>query len=357
MTLAVSIAQSGANNVTMRNRIINGAMMIDQRNAGASATASTATYTFFTDRFKVYSSGASKLSGQRTTTAPSGFINSLVLTSLAATSPASGDEYQLYAPIEGYNIADLGWGTASAKTVTLSFWVRSSLTGTFSGCLYNPGGTPTVSYVFTYTISSADTWEYKTITISGDTSATWGSQNSSGITIVWDLGSGVNLNKTAGAWSSGFGSRTSGSVTLVGTNGATFYITGVQFEAGTTATAFEQRLYGTELALCQRYYLQLSGNGTSYAVGYQYAAAQVGAVINFPVTMRSGPTFAQGSGTNYFVFYRNSGATLFNSWTFANSNTNSAELYNNTITTTGGVYSGNLVFNNASAFIGFTAEL
>jgi hypothetical protein len=291
MTTESGYSLGAGNASSFKNRIINGGQVIDQRNAGASVTASTAAYTFITDRFKIYSSGATKLSGQRTTTAPTGFTNSLAITSLAATSPGAGDEYQLYAPIEGYNIADLGWGTASAQTVTLSFWVRSSLTGTFSGCLYNPGGTPTVSYIYTYTISSANTWEYKTITVPGNTTATWGSTNDNGISIVWDLGSGSNLNGTAGSWATGFDSRTSGSVTLVGTNGATFNITGVQFEVGTVATSFDFRSYGTELQLCQRYFQSFSyTGGTMIATGSTFGASTGALPFNFYFPMRTTPS-------------------------------------------------------------------
>ena len=301
MTNAVNIAQIGSNNTTFRNKIINGAQVIDQRNAGASVTAATAAYTYITDRFKVYSTGASKLSGQGTTTAPSGFTNSLAITSLAATSPAAGDEYQLYHNIEGYNIADLGWGTASAQTVTLSFWARSSLTGTFAGCLYNNGGSR--CYVFTYTISAANTFEYKSITIAGDTSGTWLTTNLNGINITWDLGSGSNLNGTAGVWASAFDSRTSGSVTLIGTNGATFYITGVQLEAGSAASPFEYRPITTELQLCQRYFATsfqfgtAPANNTNYLTnctntnGATYTANACWTnPIPLPVTMRTYPT-------------------------------------------------------------------
>jgi len=308
MTTESGYSLGAGNASSFKNRIINGGQVIDQRNAGASVTASTAAYTFITDRFKIYSSGATKLSGQRSTAAPTGFTNSLAITSLAATSPSAGDEYQLYAPIEGYNIADLGWGTASAKDVTLSFWVRSSLTGTFSGCLYNPGGSPTVSYIYTYTISSANTWEYKTITVPGNTTATWGSTNGDGISIVWDLGSGSNLNGTAGSWATGFDSRTSGSVTLVGTNGATFNITGVQFEVGTVATSFDYRPYGTELNLCQRY----------FEVTYASPPSSWGGGDNFDSGIMVGPpgsSTAYVAGTSFKVTKRAAPTMLFYSKT------------------------------------------
>ena len=259
MTRAVNIAQSGANNVTMRNRIINGAMMIDQRNAGASVTP--ADNSFVLDRFQFSLSQSSKLTAQQSTTAPAGFSNSLLITSSSAYSVGAGDYFTVRQNIEGFNTADLSWGTASASTVTLSFWVRSSLTGTFGGSLTNNGYTR--AYPFTYVINSANTWEQKTITVAGDTSGTWiGATNGVGIRVNFSLGTGATYAGNAGAWASAtnYGGAT-GQTNLVGTSGATFYITGVQLEAGTTATPFEQRLYGTELALCQRYLPAFSGSG------------------------------------------------------------------------------------------------
>jgi hypothetical protein len=271
-----------ANSMGFRNRIINGDMRIDQRNAGASVTGGVG-YTFPVDRFKFYSSAASKLSGQRSTTAPTGFTNSLLMTSLAATTPGASDEYQLYQMLEGFNIADLGWGTASAQTVTLSFWVRSSLTGTFSGSVNNDGGTR--SYVFTYAISAANTWEQKTITIPGETTGTWATGSALGLQIVWDLGSGSNLNGTAGAWASAFDTRTSGSVSLNGTSGATFYITGVQLEAGSVASPFERIDYGRQLIQCQRYFQ----TGNLYFLVGGYSGTGFGSSFGFPVSMRAAP--------------------------------------------------------------------
>ena len=273
-----------------RNKIINGAMTIDQRNAGAAVTGVAGDWVFPVDRFKFYSAASSKLSGQQSTEAPSGFTNSVLLTSLAATTPSAGDEYQLYHQIEGFNTADLGFGTASAQPITLSFWVRSSLTGTFAGAMNNNGGTR--SYVFTYTISAANTWEQKTITIAGDTSGTWNTGNLIGFQVLWDLGSGSNFEVTAGSWVSSIDSRTSGAVSLIGTSGATFYITGVQLEAGDTATPFEHRSYGQEFALCQRYYIKMGGDALAdvYGAGYITGSGFILDTLTFPVKMRSIPT-------------------------------------------------------------------
>lgn len=292
MTLAVNIAQGASNNVTFRNRIINGACVIDQRNAGASVTPANGAYTL--DRWKCYQTTASKFSVQQTPSATetgyatrvaAGFTNYLAATSLSAYSVSASDYYTIQQPIEGLNVADLAWGTANAKTVTLSFWVRSSLTGTFGGSIFNAAGDR--SYPFTYTISSANTWEYETITIAGDTSGNWATTNGIGIQICFSLGAGSTYSGTAGAWASTLYTSATGATSVVGTSGATFYITGVQLEAGTTASPFEYRQYGTELALCQRYY-QLIGLGASYL---NSASGQQGRFMATPrVSPRASPT-------------------------------------------------------------------
>ena len=238
----------------MKNRIINGAMMIDQRNAGASVTP-TANDTYTLDRFKAKLTQASKFSVQQnagSVTPPIGFTSYLGVTSLSAYSVLSSDYFSIEHDVEGLNIADLGWGTSNAQAVTLSFWVRSSLTGGFSGTLVNSAYNR--NYGFSYTINSANTWEQKTITIAGDTSGTWLTTSGVGIRLQLCIGSGSSNLGTTG-WSGVATVGVTGSATsVVGTNGATFYITGVQLEKGSTATSFDYRPYGTELALCQRYY-------------------------------------------------------------------------------------------------------
>jgi hypothetical protein len=271
----------------MRNRIINGAMVIDQRNAGASVTPTAKTY--ITDRFFLNPSQASKLSVQQnagSVTPPAGFTNYLGATSLSAYSVLSTDYFIIEQAIEGFNIADLGWGTANAKTITLSFWVRSSLTGTFGGSLTNHGFNR--SYPFTYTISSANTWTQISVTIAGDTTGTWLTNNDIGLQVIWSLGSGSNFQGTAGAWAgSGLLSAT-GATSVVGTNGATWFVTGVQLEVGTQATSFEYRQYQQELALCQRYGLrveQQQNTGDTCSSG-----TNANVRFTFPVTMRTSPT-------------------------------------------------------------------
>jgi hypothetical protein len=280
----------------MRNRIINGAMVIDQRNAGASITPTLGQ--FSVDRWEAYLTQASKYSLQQdagAVTPPAGFTDYLGATSLSAYSIAAGDIFSVRQQIEGYNMADLGWGTANAKTVTLSFWVRSSLTGTFGGSMSNSAWDR--SYPFSYTISAANTWELKSITIAGDTSGTWLTTNGVGIRMQFGLGVGSTYSGTAGSWSGGTFASVTGAVSVVSTNGATFYITGVQLEVGTQATSFEYRQFTTELQLCQRYYqkIGLGSTDAGVAVGATTTTTSAQVVIPLRTTMRASPTVTVSS--------------------------------------------------------------
>jgi len=306
-----------------KNRIINGAMVIDQRNAGASISAGDGAYGV--DRFAMYyqTGIASKGTIQQTPSATetgyatrvaAGFSNYLAFTSNSAYLVASGDAILINQRIEGYNIADLAWGTANAKTVTLSFWVYSSLTGTFGGTLRNSAGTQ--YYPYSYTISSANTWEQKTITIAGSTTGTWVSTNGIGVYVMFGLGVGSSLLGTANAWSSSAYFSPTGATSVVGTNTATFYITGVQLEKGSTATSFDYRPYGTELQLCQRYYLRISNlgattNNQAFLNGVVKSGTNAGQCgLVFIVPMRASPT---GSYTGAVRIYDGSVATAITS--------------------------------------------
>jgi hypothetical protein len=353
----MSISINGTNGVTFndgslqktsaqtgfRNRIINGDMRIDQRNAGASVTPTNNQY--LVDRFAATLTQASKFTAQQNAgavTPPTGFTKYLGATSSSSYSVLSGDTFGLVHYIEGFNTADLEWGTASASTITLSFWVRSSLTGTFGGAFTNNGQNR--SYPFSYTISSANTWTKITITIAGDTSGTWLSDNSTGIGIRFGLGSGATYSGTSGAWAAGNFIQPTSTVSVVGTSGATFYITGVQLEAGSTATDFERRSIGTELALCQRYYQFVSSGSPALAAGF-YGSTSSGSpvylIINFPVAFRGSPTVnattfnsnvglnsvasITGYATSAFVSFGNAPSTTSNAYSFFNY-TASAEL-------------------------------
>ena len=282
-----------------KNRLINGNMVIDQRNAGASVTPTTLYSQYTLDRWTYNGSQASKASVQQnagSVTPPTGFRNYLGITSLSSYSVTSSDFFGILQHIEGFNTADLAFGTASASSVTLSFWVRSSLTGTFGGNLANSANNR--NYVFSYTINAANTWEQKSITIAGDTTGTWLTTNGIGLQVVFSIGSGSNFTTTAGSWSASATYAPTGQTSVVGTNGATFYITGVQLEKGSTATSFDYRPYGTELALCQRYFEECANTGVSqgYIInGYNHSASQIRGVLRFAVPKRATPSISANS--------------------------------------------------------------
>ena len=358
--IGTSVAGSnlGAGNASiMKNRIINGAMVIDQRNAGASITPSNGQYNL--DRWVTYAAQSSKFTVQQnagSVTPPAGFTKYLGITSSSAYSSISTDYFILMQKIEGYNIADLGWGTANAKTVTLSFQVYSSLTGTFSGALLNSAENR--SYPFTYTVSSANTWTTASVTIAGDTTGTWATDNTGGIEVVFNLGSGSTRLGTAGSWSANGYLGATGSVSVVGTNGATFYITGVQLEVGSSATGYEYRNYGTELSNCQRYF-QIIGQGNSQPIasGFYVGATSVNAAFHLPTTMRTSPTISVVSGTDYYSIYRQGADDLFNSFTLDISSPTTVAAYNNSeVSGTSGV-AGLMVTRNANSFFAAQAEL
>jgi len=340
-------------------------MVIDQRNAGASVSAVDGAFQL--DRFKTVSyDGTSAVTGKFTVqqnaaavTPPAGFVNYLGVTSSAVTSLAAGAEYTIGQNIEGFNTADLNWGTANAATVTLSFWVRSSLTGTFGGSLRNTNATR--AYPFSFTISTANTWEYKTITIAGDTSGTWSTTNGIGVRLVFGLGVGSSGSGTAGAWVGSNINSVTGATSVVGTNGATFYITGVQLEKGSTATSFDYRPYGTELALCQRYYVKYSSSGASNqafligVVGNSTTGQMCG--TNFANPMRTSPTGSSSGGTTLRIF-DGSGAPVITSLSAQSSSITTASL--DFIASGAGLTTGRpalIIPNGVSCYVDFSAEL
>ena len=292
------------NTFGFRNRLINGAMVIDQRNAGASVTV-TSDGSYQLDRWQSVLTAGSKFSIQQSTTTATGFKNSTLLTSLSAYSLSGSDRFGWQQQVEGLNTYDLGWGAAGASAVTLSFWVRSSLTGTMGGCVTNSAQNR--SYPFSFTINSANTFEYKTITIAGDTSGTWLTTNGTGLVVRFCLGAVSSYRNTAGAWAAGDYWGPTGGIDFVSTNGATFYITGVQLEKGSTATSFDYRPYGTELALCQRYFFKTndvgSATGANGAPIVGIGSSTNGCIVcgfRYPVQLRTTPTivFTSFNGTS-----------------------------------------------------------
>lgn len=312
MTQAVALAQLGNSGVNFRNRIINGDMRIDQRNSAASPITS-GSRAYAVDRWSCEKSGAGAFTLGQSSTAPTGFQNSLLATvTTADTSIASGDIYWFEHRIEGYNFADLAWGTANAKTATLSFWVRSSVAGT-----YSVAATYTASKSFEYTINSVNTWEYKTIVITGPQNIWAGSTtNGTGMNFRFALAVGSNYaQSTSSDWTSNDIVGSTNQVNWMNTLGNTFYITGVQLEVGSAATAFEYRPYATELALCQRYCWSATGGSSS--TNYTYLGplhcnannSVFGQLVSLPVTMRANPTISS-SGTFVANTASGSGYTL-----------------------------------------------
>lgn len=336
-----------------RNRIINGDMRIDQRNAGAGVGANN---NFPIDRWQARASATGKYNAQRnagSVTPPSGFTNYLGATSLTAWSLTSGDYAAFEHRIEGFNVADFAWGTVNAQTVTLSFRVYSSLTGTFGGAIGNDAFNR--SYPFSYTVSAANTWTTISVTIPGDTTGTWEATNSTGIRVWFNLGSGSSYLGTANTWAAAGLIGSTGSVSVVGTNGATFYITGVQLEAGSVATPFERRDYGRELMMCQRYYMHYTGaaNNPAIGMGIQLSNTSITGVISMPVNMRASTPTITGGAASTDGFSYNTGITL----TAANMTSNALQL-TGTISSSGSQgRSMVFVLNGTSAYLGISTEL
>jgi len=358
-----SLQGAAASPYGLKNRIINGDMRIDQRSAGTSvSTSSTGTQTYASlDRWAYIVSQASKFTIQQnagSVTPPTGFTNYLGITSLSSYTVGTSDYFNVNQIIEGFNIADLGWGTANAKTITISFWVRSSLTGTFGGSLRNSAIDR--SYPFSYTISAANTWEQKSITVAGDTTGTWLTNNGHGIQLAFSLGMGSTYSATANAWAGGNYVSATGATSVVGTNGATWYLTGVQLEIGSTATPFERRLYDKELASCQRYYAKMSAfsgnNYCAFGVGMWISSNTPNGFVKYPVSMRSAPTISYG-GT-LAVSYGAGSLTNVTSVNSVYAGTDSALWQPTTGSVATAGQAGTIMANNdATCYVAFAAEL
>jgi len=308
------------NTFGFKNRLINGNMVIDQRNAGAAVTGASS---FPVDRFFMRSINDGAYSGQQDSSAPAGFTKSTKITvTTADSSLTTTQSLSIRQRVEGFNISDFGWGAAGAATVTLSFWVRSSVTGTYGGSICN--GNEDRSYPFTFAISSANTWEQKSVTIAGDTSGTWATDNSTGLNVFFSVGAGPDRSGTANAWNGNTNYSATGAINMMATLNATFYITGVQLEKGSVATSFDFRDYGRELILCQRYY-EYSGAFFGAATP-NTVTTYFGMQAQFKVTKRAAPTLAKvdnaaattqgGSAVDGFYFYTTSTTqAVQTSWT------------------------------------------
>tara|TARA_B100000945_G_scaffold149814_1_gene120159 strand:- start:203 stop:1576 length:1374 start_codon:yes stop_codon:yes gene_type:complete len=285
-----------------RNKVHNGAMQISQRYGTTAYTSPNSSKNYTIDRWAYWSNQASKASVQQVTDAPVGFYNSAKCTVVSAHTAASGEWFGYTTGIEGQDIYDLAQGTANAKSFTLSFYVKSSVTGTWAAAVRTKASSPDRSYPFNYTINSANTWERKTITIPGAPNGTWGTGNNEGMCIWFDLGTGSGFHQTANQWYSGNATGPSASP-FIANAGATWLVTGVQLEVGPVATPFEHRSFGDELRRCQRYYQQYvnisavgyvpNNNARSYSHGFF-----------FPVTMRAAPTISitnTGSSNGQYI--------------------------------------------------------
>jgi hypothetical protein len=358
MTTSDGVSSSGL--YGFKNRIINGAMVIDQRNAGASVTVSDSTKQYTVDRWSAFETTDGVVTAQQVSDAPTGFINSLKITTTTADSSLSTNQrLQFSQDIEGLNVSDLGWGTANAKTITLSFWVKSSLTGTFGGSLANSAADR--SYVFTYSIPTASTWTQISVTIAGDTSGTWLTTNGIGIRVYFALGVGTDFQGSAGSWAGALYLAPSGAVSVIGTLNATWQLSGVQLEKGSTATSFDYRPYGTEFLLCQRYFQKLADGASvstcSLATVVSSDTSSIFGLIPFQVPMRTAPSLA----TTATSFRANMGSLNANSTTalvtdiVSNINIRISQAgYGGALTTD---RSGVVRLNGDTGYVAVTAEL
>ncbi|WP_459444238.1 hypothetical protein UM181_15015 [Alphaproteobacteria bacterium US3C007] len=340
-----------------RNLIINGGMVIDQRNGGASVTGSASAAKFAADRFSFFANTTGTITIQQVSDAPDGFANSNKVTcTSAATSDSSASRVQLYHAIEGHNTANLAFGSSSAKAITLSFWVKASNTGTYGGSFVN--GAANRSYPYQYTISASNTWEYKIITISGDTTGTWATDNTTGMYVFWSLGIGSTFEGTANQWNGAFDIGPPSSFSLKDNLNATLQITGVQLEVGDTATPFENRSYGDELARCQRYFQAFnadSGSNTILSNGIAETTSQVRGAVPLLVQMRAVPSVSVSNITD-FRFYT-TGQHNFTGGAINGLSKKAMGIFASTSASMTAGHAGQVLWANATGYLHADAEL
>jgi len=361
----MSVAINGTNGITYndgslqasapvgRNLIINGNMQIAQR--GTTGTPGAGGSYLASDRWKAWDASDAVVTVSQETDGPTGqFTKCLKYNVTTADASITTSQFGMVRQmIEGYNIIDLGFGTASAQSVTISFWVKSSLTGSHGAALNN--GNDDRSYPFAYTISVANTWEKKTVTIAGDTSGTWDTDNTAGMIITFGMGTGSAYEGTADAWQAGQIFQPTSTVANIGTI-SNWNVTGVQLEANTTATPFENLQYGTQLALCQRYYETVNyTNGEVVTVAQAYSTANAVGAITWQVQKRATPTLSITGTFNSW----NSGATSYSgTYVFNYPNTKHSRIDANSISSnplTAGNASG--IYSNGASSINVSAEL
>ena len=349
------LGSSGGGN---KNKIINGSMIVSQR--GTSFAAANNIYTL--DRFRIQGSHDGAVTVTQSSTSPDGFPKSLkVDVTTADASIASGQYLQLVNKVEAQDLQDLAYGTSSAKTITVSFYVRSNLTGTYTFAMQQPDGSNR-QMSQTYTINSANTWERKTFTFAGDTSGVINDDNGKGFDIYWNLaiGSQYTTGTSRAAWTANADADFAAGHTanLLSSTSNEFYLTGIQLEVSSVVTEYDHRSFGQELALCQRYYYKhTEGNGKDIGVGTYYRATLFAFSLKFPVSMRTAPSLDYVSGTDYYTIYHSDTFDAFTSMALERQNENSAAV--DTSTGTSGVQGagGVLATSNSASYFAFSAEL
>jgi len=327
--LAALIGSQSA--LSNRNLIINGAMNVAQRSSSVTGVGASSSYNA-QDRWKFFTIGsaAARWTQSVSTDVPasSTFTTSLKLDCTTASGTVgSDDRQQLMQPIEAQDLQRLRYGSSAAKKVTLSFWVKSSVTGKNYCMFYHADGT---RFIYkSYTVDSADTWEYKTLTFSGDTASAITNDNGAGLNIIWMLYLGSDYTSatdgaedTWAAWNSGNYDQFNGQVNNASSTDNNWYLCGVQLEVGEQATSFEHRSYGDELARCQRYYY-VAGRHSDYnananiGTGFYYSSSSVMCILQHPVEMRTKPSIDQASGSDYYAIQRAGATDGFDSFTLS----------------------------------------
>lgn len=343
--------------VGFRNRIINGDMRIDQRNLGAAVTGFSGGGKYTVDRWAVWATGGA-LTAQQSTLVPPGFDKSLSVTVTTADATLdAGDYYLISQAIEGNNIADFNWGSANAKAITISFWVRTSVTGTYSGAVRNASANYT--YPFQFTVNQANTWEYETITIPGPTSGSWNADNTLGMYLWISMATGTLYSDVAGAWTTKANVvGASSSINMIATNGATFHITGVQLEVGLTATNFDTRFHGTELMFCQRYYMRYQLTGSFPFVGRTLSDNRVQLNLPLRYQMRTTPSLVSSDITAVNnIYFGTSRVSPNGTQTYSLSGHESVDI-GGILITGGGTYTdGQIAVAQITGSIAYSAEL
>tara|TARA_B100000131_G_scaffold315945_1_gene355241 strand:+ start:521 stop:1708 length:1188 start_codon:yes stop_codon:yes gene_type:complete len=320
---------TGGGGLSHRNKVINGAMTVSQRATSASVSGDSNGVYKVCDRFKFRVKGGAAYTTSQSSTSPDGFSKSLKVDITTADTSLSGDDQAWVAQyIEAQNLQDLSYGTSGAQSITLSFYVRSNKTGTYFVAL-NQADNGYKNIGFQYTINSANTWERKSFLIPGDTSGVINDDNGTGLELYWWLAAGPTY--TSGSIRSSWTTYSNGdfgagqSINLLDSTSNEWYLTGVQLEVGDTATSYEHRSFGDELARCQRYYCKSYNYGTAPGTdtmvgskwGRNYSADGRSAntcQVTFPVTMRDTPT----------VTFRGIHTGATGKWTTGSSNPNNS---------------------------------